>query len=78
MSDTFSPEAIMEQAGSAPRRPRRRSPRCATAQGSGQAIAVALERRKPLARMVAATAPRVPRQRKAQANGDIQLSLDDE
>jgi hypothetical protein len=38
--------------------------------GLGEAIAQALESRKPLARIVAAAEPRTPRSRKAASNGE--------
>jgi len=68
MSDTVTPNSIINQAHEAldllddqihAMREQKR--------GLGEAIAEALERRKPLARIVAAAQPR---QRRAQANGE--------
>jgi len=68
MSDTVTPDAIIEQARDAldaidnqiaAMRQQKR--------GLGQAIAIALESRKPLARIVAAAEPRASRR---QSNGE--------
>jgi hypothetical protein len=71
MTDTVTPDAIIEQARDAlevidtqvaAMREQKR--------GLGEAIAQALESRKPLARIVAAAEPRTPRSRKAASNGE--------
>jgi len=68
MSETFTPEAIIEQAREALAAiDEKIAFQRTTRRNLGTQIASLLEDRKPLARIVAAAQPR---QRKAQANGD--------